>query len=141
MTGLVLTAAVTPDALDPAAHTAAVDRPEAGATVSFVGVVRDHDRGRGVRSLDYEVHPSAPTVLAAVAADIAALDGVLAVAVSHRHGHLEIGDVALAAAVSAAHRGAAFAACARLVEEVKNRLPVWKRQVFDDGTDEWVGSA
>jgi molybdopterin synthase catalytic subunit len=58
--------------------------------------------------------------------------------VSHRIGLLEIGDVALACAVSAAHRGAAFAACADLVDEVKRRLPIWKHQTFTDGTDEWV---
>ena len=68
----------------------------------------------------------------------AAEPGVLAVAVSHRVGTLEVGDVALVAAVSAAHRGEAFDVCARLVDEVKHRLPVWKRQVFADGTDEWV---
>jgi len=76
-----------------------------------------------------------------VAADIAARDGVIAVAVSHRVGLLMVGDTALAAAVSAAHRRAAFEACSDLVDEVKRRLPVWKRQVFADGTDEWVGTA
>jgi molybdopterin synthase catalytic subunit len=63
---------------------------------------------------------------------------VHAVAVSHRIGTLAIGDAALVAAVSAAHRAEAFAACERLVELVKRRLPIWKRQVFPDGTDEWV---
>ena len=63
---------------------------------------------------------------------------MLALAVSHRVGHLDVGDVALVAAVAAAHRRAAFDACARLVDEVKARLPIWKRQVFADGTDEWV---
>jgi molybdopterin synthase catalytic subunit len=63
------------------------------------------------------------------------------VAVSHRIGLLKVGDVALAAAVSAAHRREAFNACSDLVDEVKARLPVWKRQVFVDGSDEWVGTA
>lgn len=63
-----------------------------------------------------------------------------AVAVEHRLGRLEIGDVALACAVAAEHRQQAFAACAELVEEVKRRLPVWKHQIFADGTDEWVNS-
>jgi molybdopterin synthase catalytic subunit len=80
-------------------------------------------------------------VVAQVATEIAARDGVIAVAVSHRIGLLRVGDVALAAAVSAAHRREAFAACSDLVDEVKRRLPVWKRQVFDDGSDEWVGTA
>jgi molybdopterin synthase catalytic subunit len=130
--------AVTTEPLDLTAHEGAVGDPRAGATVSFAGVVRDHDGGRAVTLLEYEAHPSAEQVLREVAAEIAADPEVYAVAVSHRVGTLQIGDVALAAAVSTAHRAAAFAACARLVDEVKARLPVWKRQVFCDGTEEWV---
>jgi molybdopterin synthase catalytic subunit len=126
------------DPLSLADHEAAVADPRAGAVVSFQGVVRDHDHGRGVTLLEYEGHPSAADVLREVAAEIAADPEVYAVAVSHRVGRLEIGDVALVAAVSTAHRAAAFAACARLVDEAKARLPIWKRQVFTDGTDEWV---
>lgn len=130
--------AVTTEPLDLTAHEGAVGGPRAGATVSFAGVVRDHDGGRAVTLLEYEAHPSAADVLREIAAEVAADPEVLAVAVSHRVGVLAIGDVALAAAVSTAHRAAAFAACARLVDEVKARLPVWKRQVFADGTQEWV---
>jgi molybdopterin synthase catalytic subunit len=133
-----LIVSVTTDPLDLAAHEHAVADRAAGAVVSFAGVVRDHDGGRGVVELEYEAHPSAAEVLAQVAAEIAADPAVFAVAVSHRVGRLEIGDVALAAAVSTAHRAEGFAACARLVEEVKARLPVWKRQVFTDGEEEWV---
>ncbi|MEV6598970.1 molybdenum cofactor biosynthesis protein MoaE [Actinoplanes sp. NPDC051346] len=125
-------------ALDLAAHEKAVADPRAGAVVSFQGVVRDHDHGRGVTLLEYEGHPGAAAVLREVAAEIAADPDVYAVAVSHRVGTLRIGDVALVAAVSTAHRAAAFAACARLVDEAKARLPIWKRQVFADGTEEWV---
>jgi molybdopterin synthase catalytic subunit len=124
--------------LDLAAHEAAVAERRAGAVVSFQGVVRDHDHGRSVTLLEYEGHPSAADVLRQVAEEIAADPDVYAVAVSHRIGKLEIGDVALVAAVSTPHRAAAFAACARLVDEVKARLPIWKRQLFADGTDEWV---
>lgn len=124
--------------LDLAAHEAAVNDPRAGAVVSFQGVVRDHDGGRGVVLLDYEGHPTAEAVLREVADEIAADPDVFAVAVSHRVGALKIGDVALVAAVSTAHRAAAFAACARLVDEAKARLPIWKRQLFTDGTEEWV---
>lgn len=133
-----MTALVTAEPLDVLAHEAAVANRAAGAVVSFAGVVRDHDHGRGVVALEYEAHPAAQQVLAEVAAEIAADPAVYAIAVSHRVGRLEIGDVALAAAVSTAHRATAFAACARLVDEVKARLPVWKHQVFADGTDEWV---
>jgi molybdopterin synthase catalytic subunit len=124
--------------LDLAAHERAVTGPRAGAVVTFQGVVRDHDQGRGVTLLEYEGHPSAAAVLQEVAAEIAADPHVYAVAISHRVGVLKIGDVALVAAVSTAHRAAAFAACARLVDEAKARLPIWKRQVFTDGTEEWV---
>jgi molybdopterin synthase catalytic subunit len=129
---------VTTDRLDMAAHEAAVADPRGGAVVSFAGVVRDHDHGRTVVSLEYEGHPTAEAVLREVVAEIAKEPDVYAVAVSHRIGALEIGDVALAAAVTTAHRAEAFAACARLVDEVKARLPIWKRQVFADGTEEWV---
>jgi len=131
-------ATVTEAPLDLAAHEQAVADPAAGAVVSFAGVVRDHDHGRDVTLLEYEAHPSAEAVLKEVAAEIAADPEVRAVAVSHRIGVLQIGDVALAAAVATAHRAEAFAICARLVDEVKARLPVWKRQVFADGTEEWV---
>lgn len=124
--------------LDLAAHKAAVADPRAGAVVSFEGVVRDHDHGRTVTVLEYEGHPTAAAVLREVAEEIAADPAVYAVAVSHRVGRLDIGDVALVAAVSTAHRAAAFAACAKLVDEAKARLPIWKRQVFTDGTEEWV---
>jgi molybdopterin synthase catalytic subunit len=138
VTGVTPTAVVTAEPLDVTAHERAVAHPAAGAVVSFAGVVRDHDEGRAVVELEYEAHPSAGRVLAEIAAEIAADPNAYAVAVSHRVGRLEIGEVALAAAVSTAHRATAFALCARLVEEVKARLPVWKRQVFADGTDEWV---
>jgi molybdopterin synthase catalytic subunit len=124
--------------LDLAAHEEAVADPRAGAVVTFQGVVRDHDHGRGVTLLEYEGHPSAAAVLREVADEIAADPDVYAVAVSHRVGTLKVGDVALVAAVSTAHRAAAFAACARLVDETKARLPVWKHQIFADGSDEWV---
>jgi molybdopterin synthase catalytic subunit len=138
----VLRAAVGEAPLDVAEHAALVDQAAAGAVVTFAGVVRDHDGGRAVRGLEYSAHPTAEKVVAQVAADVAArATGVRAIAVSHRIGPLGIGDVALACAVAADHRKEAFAACAELVDEVKRLLPVWKHQLFADGTDEWVGSA
>ena len=113
----------------------------AGAVVSFSGDVRDHDHGRDVAHLEYEGHPTAAAVIAEVAADIAKRHDIIAIAVLHRVGPLQVGDSALVAAVSAAHRGEAFAACSELVDETKHRLPVWKHQVFTDGTDEWVNCA
>jgi molybdopterin synthase catalytic subunit len=131
-------AAVTDQPLDVEAHAKAVRDPAAGAEVSFCGVVRDHDHGRTVIELEYSGHPTAEQVLREVAEAIAAEPNVIAVAVSHRVGALRIGDVALVAAVTAAHREQAFDSCRRLVDEAKARLPIWKRQVFVDGTDEWV---
>lgn len=113
----------------------------AGAVVTFAGVVRDHDHGRGVVALRYEAHPDASRVLAEVVAQARAKEAVIAAAARHRVGDLVVGDLAFACAVSAAHRGAAFAACAWLVDEVKAKLPVWKLQQFTDGTDEWVNCA
>lgn len=131
-------ARVVDEPLSVAEHEDAVADKAAGAVVSFAGVVRDHDGGRSVTELEYVGHPSAGDVIREVAEEFAAREGVHAVAVSHRVGLLGIGDVALACAVSAAHRGAAFTACADLVDEVKKRLPIWKRQVFTDGEEEWV---
>jgi molybdopterin synthase catalytic subunit len=138
MTERVVLVEVTDRRLDLTAHEAAVADRRAGAVVSFQGVVRDHDHGRSVTLLEYEGHPTAAAVLREVAEEIAADPDVFLVAVSHRVGKLAIGDVALVAAVSTAHRAAAFAACGRLVDEAKARLPIWKRQVFADGSDEWV---
>jgi molybdopterin synthase catalytic subunit len=134
----VVRAEVTAEVLDLAEHERLVASPRSGAVVSFAGVVRDHDHGREVGSLDYEAHPGAADVLREVAEEIAKHPAVNAVAVSHRIGPLQVGDVALAAAVASAHRGEAFDACRRLVDEAKARLPIWKHQQFADGTDEWV---
>lgn len=137
--GRVLRAEISEAALSVDEHATLVADRAAGAVVTFAGVVRDHDHGRGVRGLTYEGHPSAKEVIAEVAAMIAGRHPeVRALAVSHRIGTLAIGDVALACAVAAGHRREAFAACADLVDELKRRLPIWKHQVFTDGTDEWV---
>jgi molybdenum cofactor synthesis domain-containing protein len=131
---------VTANAISEAEVAAEVSRAAAGAVVTFAGVVRDHDRGRTVSALHYEGHPDAGRVLAEVVAEAHDRPGVLAAAARHRTGDLAIGDLAFVAAVSAAHRGEAFAACAWLVDEAKSRLPIWKHQHFADGTDEWVNS-
>jgi molybdopterin synthase catalytic subunit len=138
---LVVRAALTDQPISLAEHQELVSHQAAGAVVGFVGMIRDHDGGRQVVQLEYSAHPSAADVLAEVVAEIAARSpGTRAIAASHRIGVLRIGEAALVAAVAADHRQAAFASCAQLVDTVKARLPVWKRQVFADGTDEWVGS-
>jgi molybdenum cofactor synthesis domain-containing protein len=103
---VVLRAVVTEEPLDVEEHARLVSRPSAGAVVSFSGLVRDHDGGRGVRALEYTSHPNAAEVIARVAAQVAATHAqVHALAVSHRIGSLAIGDSAIVCAVSAAHRG------------------------------------
>ncbi len=139
---LVLRAALAELPISLTEHEQLVAHHAAGAVVGFAGVVRDHDGGRGVIRLEYSAHPLAQQTLAEVLAEIAeTCDGVRAVAASHRIGPLQIGDAALVAAVAADHRRAAFDTCARLVDAVNARLPVWKHQFFADGTDEWVNSA
>ncbi|MEE6137047.1 molybdenum cofactor biosynthesis protein MoaE [Mycobacterium sp. 050128] len=139
---VVLRAAMTDQPISLAEHEELVGHRAAGAIVGFVGMIRDHDEGRRVLRLEYSGHPSAAQVMAEVVAEVSeASKGVRAVAASHRIGLLHIGEAALVAAVAADHRQEAFATCAQLVDTIKARLPVWKHQFFDDGTDEWVGSA
>ncbi len=138
----IVHAAVTEEPILLTDHEHLVAHESAGAVVGFAGVVRNHDGGREVLRLEYSAHPHAQQILFEVLAEIAAdAPGVRALAASHRVGALRIGDAALVAAVSADHRGAAFQTCARLVDAVKERLPVWKHQFFADGTDEWVNWA
>ncbi len=127
---------------------AAVEADTAGAVVSFSGVVRNHDGGKPVRRLSYSAHPSAHQVMADVVAALVAEhagnpdagDQPVRIWAAHRIGMLEIGDPALVCAVSAAHRGQAFAVCSELTDRIKAQVPIWKEQFFEDGTVEWVGA-
>jgi len=118
----------------------AVRHPRAGGIAIFVGVVREHDHDQGVEALDYTAHPSAPQVLRELAGRLAGQGEVIRVAAVHRVGHLEIGDTAVVVAVSAVHRGAALEVCRELIDALKATVPIWKHQIFEDGTDEWVGT-
>ena len=131
-------ARVTEDVLDRAGLEARVATRRDGALVTFAGVVRDHDHGDAVTALDYRAHPDAERILGEVCAELAAERGV-SVAAEHRVGALAIGDVALVTVVAAPHRAEAFAACAELVDRIKERTPIWKRQHLADGETEWVG--
>lgn len=119
---------------------AAVADDAAGGVVSFTGVVRSSDGGRGVTELEYSAHPGAEAALLAVAEAIAAELPVIALAAVHRTGLLAVGDVAVVVAASAAHRGQAFEAARRLIDDLKEQVPIWKRQLFVDGDEQWVGS-
>ena len=116
-----------------------VRTPAVGGIALFVGVVRDHDHGAAVRSLDYTAHPTAVRALTACADQTASAYDVTALAVSHRTGHLEVGDVAVVVAVGAVHRQAALEACRHLIDTLKAQVPIWKEQSLTDGTTEWVG--
>lgn len=133
----VAVAAVRDQPLDAVRVAGLVSDERAGATVTFTGVVRNHDHGRAVTGIEYVGHPSADAVLAEIAAEFTGREGVHAVAVEHRIGTLAVGDLALVAAVSASHRAQAFSTCSELVDRVKEKLPIWKRQLFTDGTAEW----
>ena len=126
---------------------AAVESDTAGAVVSFSGVVRNHDGGKAVERLSYSAHPTAHQVMADVVARLVAEQSgggsatqPVRIWAAHRIGMLEIGDPALVCAVSAAHRGQAFAVCSELVDRIKAEVPIWKEQFFSDGTVEWVGA-
>lgn len=133
----VALAAVDDRPLDVARLAALVSDDRAGATVTFTGVVRNHDAGRAVDGIEYVGHPSADAIIAEVAAEFTGREGVHAIVVAHRVGTLTIGDLALVAAVSASHRAQAFSTCSDLVDLIKQKLPIWKRQVFSDGSSEW----
>ena len=120
---------------------AAAGDDSAGAVAIFVGQVRNHDRGAAVASLAYSAHPSADALAVEIASRYAARPGIVRLGFVHRIGELVVGDLAIVAAVSAAHRAEAIQACEALVEDVKSHLPIWKYQRFVDGTDEWVGLA
>jgi len=135
--------ALSEEPLDLAAHVTAVSTPGTGAVATFVGQVRDHspDADGPVVLLEYSAHPDAAQVLAEIAAEVAAVHDDVRVAVSHRVGELAVGDAAIVACAGSSHRDLAFTVCRELVEQVKARLPVWKKQVLEDGSHTWVNSA
>jgi molybdopterin synthase catalytic subunit len=114
------------------------DRATGGIAI-FVGVVREQDSGEQVSSLDYTQHPSALAALRASAERVAEAYDVRAVAVEHRIGHLEIGDLAVVVATGAVHRGPALDACRALIDDLKETVPIWKEQHLTSGEVTWVG--
>ena len=137
----MITALVTKEKISVDSLAESLKTNQAGAVASFSGDVRDNDADKSVTSLTYEVHPSAQGVIEEITDRIAAKHDVIAVAVAHRYGEIAMGETAFAVVVTAVHRGPAFAACEEIVSTVKEELPIWKYQVFADGTNEWVNSA
>ncbi|WP_242497179.1 molybdenum cofactor biosynthesis protein MoaE [Nocardioides oleivorans] len=137
---LVRLVAIRDTPLDVAEVLDALDDDGAGGLTLFVGRVRDHDGGKGVVGLDYSAHPTALTRLEDVCRRVADEHDVRGVAAVHRVGALRIGDLAVVVATTAAHRGDAFAASRALIDTLKAEVPIWKHQLFDDETEEWVGA-
>jgi len=131
---------VTDQPLSEAALTAAVAHPEAGGIVAFSGVVRNETGGRRVKFLEYEAHaPMAEAKMREIGAAVQARwPSVKQVAMVHRVGRLEIGEASVMVAVSAAHRSEAFEACRFAIDRLKETIPVWKKEHFEDG-EVWVG--
>jgi molybdopterin synthase catalytic subunit len=134
-------AIITDAMIDVAALHAHVEDAAHGAIAQFVGIVRNHDHGRQVAELEYQVHPDALDTLRAILDEIAATYPDARIGAAHRFGALQIGDIAFAAVAASAHRDVAFTALRDVVERVKAELPIWKRQQFVDGLHEWVNFA
>jgi molybdopterin synthase catalytic subunit len=133
---------ITQDPVDAKDFLSAQARPSCGAVASFVGIVRDHDHGKAVKALFYECYPSmAEKELEAIVREAHRRWTLEDVRVIHRVGLLKIGDVAVAIAVFSAHRDEAFLACRYVIEQIKERAPIWKKQIFEDGTAEWTTCA
>ena len=117
-----------------------VEHPGAGAVVVFSGVVRDNARGRSVSALEYEAYPpAAERQLARIADEMCERWDLLGVAIEHRFGLLQIGEISVVIAVSSAHREAAFEASSYAINRIKEIVPIWKKEFYDDG-DTWIGS-
>lgn len=135
----VIHCAVGPDVIDPGAVLARVGSDEDGAALLFVGVVRNHADGQSVSGMRYDAYEDmARKELARIAEEAAERLGTDRVAVEHRTGELAIGDVSVAIAVSSPHRAESFDASRYVIEEIKKRLPVWKKEHYVDGSDRWV---
>lgn len=130
---------VTSDVIEPSDVLARVGAREDGAAILFLGVVRDHADGRPVSGMRYDAYVEmAEPVLAEIAREAASRLGTDRVAVVHRVGELDVGEVSVAIAVSSPHRAEGFDASRYVIEEIKKRLPVWKKEHYADGSAEWV---
>lgn len=130
---------ITPLALDPAALSKTLPDARAGACVTFEGWVRDHNEGQTVHALEYEAYAElAEKEGTRILAEASERFELLQVSAVHRVGTLAIGDLAVWVGVSAAHRGAAFEACRWVIDELKARVPIWKREHYANGVTGWI---
>lgn len=130
---------ITPDPIDHAALTERVRTTKAGAVCTFLGTVRELTGDRRTSSLDYEAYPAmASAKLAELEAEARRRWPVLDAAIVHRVGHLDPGEVSVVVAVSCPHRDDAFEACRWLIDTLKEVVPIWKKETWADGAEEWV---
>ena len=133
--------AISRSPLDPTPLVALVQAPDMGAVVTFAGIVRDNFGGRSTAYLEYEAYESmAVVVLEQLAGEARARWGTGAIAIHHRVGRLEIGEMAVLIVVAAAHRHEAFEAAEWLMDRIKEVAPIWKNEIWADGASEWVGN-
>jgi molybdopterin synthase catalytic subunit len=131
--------AVTLDPIDPCAMLAGLTTETDGAGILFLGTVRNHNEGREVGHLDYQAYPPmAEATLREIVAEARAKWQTGEMSVIHRYGRLEIGEVSVAIAVASPHRGDAYAASRYIIEELKKRVPIWKREGYLTGEREWL---
>ena len=130
---------ITDDPLDSGALIDSARLDTCGAVASFIGVVRNHDGGEAVEAIEYSCHPSARQILREIVSEKSDRPGVHRIVAWHRVGHLGIGEDAMVVAVAAEPRAQAFRAVESIVEDVKAKLPVWKKQELTDGSHSWSG--
>ncbi|MCS6802582.1 MAG: molybdenum cofactor biosynthesis protein MoaE [Chloroflexota bacterium] len=129
---------ITREPISAAALAAGLAAPEHGAVVTFDGVVRGYSRGKRIRYLEYEAYPEmADRQIAAILAEARERWPETEVRAIHRTGRLEIGEVSVSIAAASAHRAEAFAACRFVIDAIKQRVPIWKKEVAEDG-EEWI---
>ena len=130
---------ITDEPLDTGALIDSARRDTCGAVASFIGVVRNHDGGESVDAIEYSSHPSSQQILREIAVEFKDRPGVHRIVAWHRVGRLGIGEDAMVVAVAAEHRAQAFRAVEAIVEDVKAKLPIWKKQELTDGSHNWSG--
>ena len=136
---MTITARLHRDVIDAGALLRAVAAPANGALLLFLGVVREMNQGREVTGIEYAAYePMAERELADIAREAAERFGTTYVAIEHRLGELALEDVSVGIAVGHAHRGDAYDVSRWIIEELKRRVPIWKREQYADGTREWV---
>jgi molybdopterin synthase catalytic subunit len=132
-------ARIVQDPIDPAAVLASVGSDEDGASLLFIGVVRNHNQGRSVGGVRYDAYEEMATqVLSQIVEEAVQLVGTDRIVAVHRVGELTVGEVSVAIAVSSPHRAEAFEASRFIIEEIKKRLPVWKKERYEGDVEEWV---